>query len=94
MPARLQTRTPQQSHRDRALHGINRAGEIGDDVSPAVLRRDKSIDDGTASLHPGERTDLVARHQTAVTGDVSGKDRGEFALYRMDRQAWLLLIRV
>jgi hypothetical protein len=52
MPARLETRTPQQSHRDRALHGINRAGEIGDDASLAVLtmRRDQSIDDGTATF--------------------------------------------
>jgi hypothetical protein len=51
-----------------------------------MMRCDQSIDDGTASLQPGERTDLVARHQP---GDVSGKDRGEFALYRMDRYAWL-----
>ena len=26
----------------------------------------------------------VARHQTAVTGDVRGKDRGEFASHRFD----------
>ena len=43
------------------------------------MRRDQSIDDGTASRQPGERTDRVARHQTAVTGDASDKDRGEFA---------------
>jgi hypothetical protein len=63
---------------------------------PAVLtmRRDQSIDDGTASLPPGERADLVACHQTAVNGDVSGKGRGEFALYRMDRHARLLLNQV
>ena len=69
-------------------------------LSPAVLKMRprcdaiSSIDDGAASLQPGERADLVARHQPAVAGNVGGEDRGEFALYRMDRHAWLLPIRV
>ena len=87
-------------HRDRALHGIDRAGEVGDDAvaggveDAAPVRRDQLVDDGAARLQPGERADLVARHQPAVAGNVGGEDRGEFALYRMDRHAWLLPIRV
>jgi hypothetical protein len=42
---------------------------------------------GAASLQPGERFDLVSRHQPAVAGNVSGEDRGEFALYRINRHA-------
>jgi hypothetical protein len=48
---------------------------------------------GAASLQPGERFDLVSRHQPAVAGNVSGEDRGEFVLYRMDRHAWLLPVQ-
>ena len=87
-------------HRDGALHGIDRAGEVGDDAvargveDTAPVRRDQLIDDDAARLQPGERPDLVARHQPAIAGDVGGEDRGEFALYRMDRHAWLLPIRV
>ena len=87
-------------HRDRALHGIDRAGEVGDDAvaggveDAAPVRRDQLVDDDAARLQPGERADLVARHQPAVAGNVGGEDRGEFALYRMDRHAWLLPIRV
>jgi len=43
-----------------------------------------------SSTTPGERADLVARHQPTVTGNVGGEDRGEFALYRLDRHVWLL----
>jgi hypothetical protein len=63
------------------------AGRI-EDAAPVSF--DQLIDDGAASLQPGERVDLVSRHQPAVAGNVSGEDRGEFALYRMDRHAWLL----
>jgi hypothetical protein len=59
-----------------------------EDAAPVSF--DQLIDDGAASLQPGERVDLVSRHQPAVAGNVSGEDRGEFALYRMDRHAWLL----
>jgi hypothetical protein len=51
---------------------------------------DQLIDDGAASVQPGQRVDLVSRHQPAVAGNVSGEDRGEFVLYQMDRHAWLL----
>jgi hypothetical protein len=87
-------------HGDCALHSIDRAGEIRDDaVASGVedatpMRRDQPVDDGAARLQPGERTDLVARHQPAVAGNVRGEDRGQFALYRVDRHAWLLPTRV
>ena len=80
-------------HRDRALHGIDRAGEVGDHAvaggveDAAPVRRDQLVDDGAASLQPGERGHLVARHQPAVAGNVSGEDRREFAFYRMDGHA-------
>ena len=60
----------------------------------AVLDVLQSIDDGTARFQPGERADLVARHQPALASNVGGEDRGEFALYRVDRHAWLLSIQV
>jgi hypothetical protein len=81
-------------HRHGALHGIDRAGEVGDDAvaggveDAAPMRRDQLIDDGAASLQPGERADLVARHQPAVAGNVGGEDCGEFALYRLNGHAW------
>ena len=59
-------------------------------VNPAAVRRDKSVDDGAAGLQPGERAYLVARHQPAIAGNVGGKDRGEFALYRLDGHVWFL----
>jgi hypothetical protein len=80
-------------HRHGALHGIDRAGEVGDDAvaggveDAAPMRRDQLIDDGAASLQPGERADLVTRHQPAVAGNVGGKDRGQFSLYPIDRHA-------
>src|SRR5215469_9556821 len=83
-------------HRNRALDGIDRAGEIGGDAVPggienaAVVRRDQSVDDGAAPLQPGERADFVARHQPAVAGNVGGENRGEFAFDRLDGHAWLL----
>ena len=48
-------------HRDRTLHGIDRAGKIGDYAVPggikdaAAVRRDQPVDDSPASLQPGER---------------------------------------
>ncbi len=77
-------------HRDGALHGIDRAGKVGDDAvaggveDPTTMRRDQFVDDGAACLQPGERADLVARHQSAVAGNVGGEDRGQFALYRLN----------
>ena len=83
-------------YRDRTLHGIDRAGEVGDDAvaggveDAAPMRRDQLVNDGAAGLQPGERADFVARHQPTVAGHVGGEDRGQFALYRMDRHARLL----
>ena len=87
-------------HRDRALHRIDRARKVGDDAvaggveDAAPVRRDQPIDDGAARPKSREGADLVARHQPAVAGNVGGKDRRKFALYRMDGHAWLLPIRV
>src|SRR5437868_1087103 len=71
-------------YRNRALDGIDRAGEVGDDAIPGgvedspPMRRDQLIDGDTAGLQPGERANLVTRHQPAIAGNVSGEDRGEF----------------
>jgi len=71
--------------RNGALHGIDRAGEVCDDAvaggveDPAPVRRDQSVDDGAACLQPGERADLVARHQPAVAGNVGGEYRCELS---------------
>ena len=80
-------------HRDRALHGVDRAGEVGDDAvaggveDAAPVRRDQPVDDGAARLQPGERADLVARHQPAVAGNVGGENGGQFAFDRLNRHA-------
>src|ERR1700733_6851553 len=80
-------------HRDRASHGIDRAGEIGDDTVPsgvenaAPMRCDKSVDNGPVRFQPSKRANLVAPHQPAVAGNVGGEDRRKFALYRVDGHA-------
>ena len=87
-------------HRDGTLHGIDRAGEVGDHAVPggvedaAAVRRDQPVDDSPASLQPGERGNLVARHQPAVASYVGGEDRSKFALYRLDGHLWLLPVRL
>ena len=87
-------------HSDSALHGIDRAGEVGNDAiagnieDAATMRRDQSVDDGAARFQSGQRADVVTRHQPAVASDVGGEDRGQFALYRLDGHARLLPIRV
>src|ERR1700733_2586892 len=80
-------------HRDRASHGIDRAGEIGDDTVPsgvedaAPMRRDQVVDNGPVGFQPRKRANLVAPHQPAVAGNVGGEDRRKFALYRVDGHA-------
>jgi hypothetical protein len=70
------------------LHGVDRAGEIGDDAvaggveNAPAMRRDQPVDDDPAGLQPGERANLVVRHQPAVTGDVGGENRRELAFDR------------
>jgi len=87
-------------HGDGTLHGIDRAGEVGDHAVPggvedsAAVRRDQPVDDSPASLQPGERGNLVARHQPAVASYVGGEDRSKFALYRLDGHLWLLPVRL
>ena len=63
-------------------------------VEDGRKRKDEPIHDHPAGHQPSERADLVTRHQPAGAGNVSGENRGEFALDRMDRRAWLLPIRV
>jgi hypothetical protein len=68
---------------------------VADRVEDAApVRRDQAVDDGAACLQPGERAHLVARHQPAVAGDIGCKNGSKFALYRVDRHAWLLPIQV
>src|SRR5205814_10243695 len=87
-------------HRDGTLHGIDRAGEVGDHAVPggvedaAAVRRDQPVDDSSASLQPGKRGNLVARHQPAVASYVGGEDRSKFAHYRLGGHLWLLSVRL
>ena len=87
-------------HGDSALDGIDCAGEVGDHAIPggaedaAPVRGDQLINDHPACLQPGERADLVTRHQPAVAGNIRRENRGNFALHRMDGHVRLLPIRV
>jgi adenylate cyclase len=74
------------------LEGLAEPGGIC--VSALVQRDAAGKLDLPASLQPGERGNLVARHQPAVASYVGGEDRSKFALYRLDGHAWLLPIRV
>ncbi len=83
-------------HRNGALHGIDRAGEISDDAvaggveDPAAMRGDQPIDNGSARLQTGERADFIVRHQPAVAGDVGGENRRKFSFDRSIGHARLL----
>ena len=85
-------------HRDGALDGINRAGEVGDDAvtggveDAAAVRRDQPVHDHAARLKPVERANLVMRHQPAVAGNVSGEDRCELSFDGLTGHTWLLPI--
>jgi hypothetical protein len=66
--------------RNRALNGIDRAGEIGNDTiargieDPSAMRSDQPVHDLATVPQPRERADLVLTHQPAVAGDVSRED--------------------
>ena len=85
-------------HRDRALHGVDRAGEVGDDAvaggveDAAPVRRDQPVDDHAACLQPAERGNLVMRHQPAVAGNVGGENRCELSFDGLTGHTWLLPI--
>ena len=78
------------------IPSVSLLGSLGDHAVPggiedaAAVRRDQPVDDSPASLQPGERGNLVVRHQPAVASYVGGEDRSKFALYRLDGHIWLL----
>src|SRR6266404_6944100 len=69
--------------RDSTLHGVNGAGEIGDEAiasrgeDPTAMRGDQSIDDNPVRVKGSERADLIEPHKAAVALDICCKDRGE-----------------
>jgi hypothetical protein len=72
-------------HCDRALDGIDRTGEIGDDAvagaaedAPAI-GRDAPVEDRAAGGQPAQGADLVLPHQPAVAFDIGREDRRELA---------------
>ena len=76
-------------HRDGTLHGIDGAGEIGDEAiasrveDPTAMRGDQAIDDDPVSGEGAERADLIEPHQAAVALDIGGEDRGELPFDRV-----------
>jgi hypothetical protein len=83
-------------HRDRALHSIDRAGEVSDDAvasgveDAASVRRNQTVDDATAGLQLSVRADLVARHHPAVAGNVGSENRCELSFDGLPGHVWLL----
>src|SRR5215472_16060283 len=75
-------------HRDRALHGIDGAGEISDEAvprrveDPPAMRGDQVIDDDPIRREGAESTDLIPAHQAAVALDIGGEDRGQLSFDR------------
>ena len=74
-------------HGDRAFDGIDRTGEIRDDAvagsieNTAVMDGDQLVEDHPIRLQLPQRADFIGAHQTAVLGDIGGKDGGELPLY-------------
>ena len=70
-------------HRDRAADSIDCTREVGDDAiasgveNAAAISCDQPIDDEPTRLEPGKRADFIKRHKSAVTGNISGEDRGQ-----------------
>src|SRR5262245_19409535 len=72
-------------HCDRALDGVDRTGEVGDDAvagaaeDASAIGRDALVEDGAAGGQSAQGADLVLTHQPAVAGDICGEDRRELA---------------
>jgi hypothetical protein len=70
---------------DGTLHGIDSAGEIGDETvtsrieDPTAMRGDQAIDDGPVSRERAKGADLIEPHETAVAFDIGCKDRRELS---------------
>jgi hypothetical protein len=70
-------------HRDRTLHGIDSAGEIGDEAiarcveDPTAMRGDQAIDDDAVSCEGAKGADLIDTHEAAVPFDIGCEDRGK-----------------
>src|SRR5215469_12767688 len=71
--------------RDRALHGIDGAGEISDETvtrrveDSASMRGDQPIDDDPVSRKGAKGADLISAHQAAVALHIGCEDRGELS---------------
>src|SRR5262249_26514536 len=71
---------------DATLHGINGAGEIGDEAiacrveDPTAMRGDQAIDDDPVSRQGAKGADLIEPHQAAVALDIGGKNCRELPL--------------
>jgi hypothetical protein len=69
-------------HRDSTLHGIDSAGEIGDEPiasrveDPTAMRGDQAVDDGAVSRERAKGADLIEPHQAAIAFDIGCEDRG------------------
>ena len=72
-------------HRDRTLHGVDSAGEIGDEAiarcieDPGSVRGDQGIDDAPVRGEGAKGADLISPHETAITFDIGGEDRGKLS---------------
>jgi hypothetical protein len=70
-------------NRDSTLHGVYRAGEIGDETvargveDPTPMSGNQPIDDDPIGRERAKGADLISAHQTAVALDVGGEDRSE-----------------
>jgi len=70
---------------DSTLHGVDGAGEIGDEAiarrteDPTAMRGDQAIDDGPVSRERAKGADLISAHEAAVTFDIGGEDRRELS---------------
>ena len=70
-------------HCDSTLHSIHGAGEVSDEAvargveDPTAMRGDEPIDDDPIRGEGAKGADLVEPHQSAVTFDIGGEDRGE-----------------
>jgi len=76
-------------HCDSTLHGIDGAGEIGDETvardveDPTAMRGDQAIDDDPIRGEIAERSNFVESHQAAVRLDIGCEDCGELPFDRV-----------
>jgi hypothetical protein len=72
-------------NRHRALDGVDRTGEIGDDAvagaakNPSAICRDVPVESGATGGQPAQGADFVLPHEPTVTFDIGREDRRELA---------------